>query len=78
MAKELEAYMKEVGVDGDGEPDATRSDEDFVEGVEGDEDVGSEVGGSASDDADETETQVDEQHNVNELSLSQLQVSDKT
>lgn len=28
MAKELEAYMKEVGVDGDGEPGGTRGDED--------------------------------------------------
>ncbi|KAF7903487.1 uncharacterized protein EAF01_006536 [Botrytis porri] len=29
MAKELEAYMKAVGVDGDGEPGAKRSDDDF-------------------------------------------------
>lgn len=28
MAKELEAYMKEVGVDGDGEPGAARGDEE--------------------------------------------------
>jgi RIO kinase 2 len=28
MAKELEAYMKEVGVDGDGDPGAARGDED--------------------------------------------------
>ena len=28
MAKELEAYMKEVGVDGDGDPNAARGDED--------------------------------------------------
>lgn len=31
MAKELEAYMKAVGVDGDGEPGAERSDDDFNE-----------------------------------------------
>ncbi len=28
MAKELEAYMKEVGVDGDGDPEASRGDEE--------------------------------------------------
>ncbi|RAL65641.1 hypothetical protein DID88_005312 [Monilinia fructigena] len=37
MAKELEAYMKAVGVDGDGEPGAERSDEDFDDEEDGDE-----------------------------------------
>jgi len=32
MAKELEAYMKSVGVDDDGEPSAARGDEEFIEG----------------------------------------------
>lgn len=36
MAKELEAYMKEVGVDGDGEPGAKRGDENVDE--DGEED----------------------------------------
>lgn len=31
MAKELEAYMKEVGVDGDGDPNAARGDEESDE-----------------------------------------------
>ncbi|KAA8570844.1 hypothetical protein MFRU_011g00980 [Monilinia fructicola] len=38
MAKELEAYMKAVGVDGDGEPGAERSDEDFDDEEEDDDD----------------------------------------
>lgn len=40
MAKELEAYMKAVGVDGDGGPNATRGDEE----LDGGEDGGSEGG----------------------------------
>lgn len=41
MAKELEAYMKEVGVDGDGDPNASRGDEDSSEEDEDeDEDEG--------------------------------------
>jgi RIO kinase 2 len=31
MAKELEAYMKELGVDGDGDPNAARGDEESDE-----------------------------------------------
>jgi len=38
MAKELEAYMKEVGVDGDGDPDAARGDEESEGGEQDDED----------------------------------------
>lgn len=38
MAKELEAYMKAVGVDGDGEPGAERSDDDFDDDDEEDDD----------------------------------------
>lgn len=38
MAKELEAYMKAVGVDGDGEPGAERSDDDFDDDEEDDDD----------------------------------------
>ncbi|CCD52113.1 hypothetical protein ACHAPF_004865 [Botrytis cinerea] len=38
MAKELEAYMKAVGVDGDGEPGAERSDDDFDDDEDDDDD----------------------------------------
>lgn len=37
MAKELEAYMKEVGVDGDRPSDVARADEDSEEDAEDDE-----------------------------------------
>lgn len=47
MAKELEAYMKEVGVDGDGEPGAKRGDE--------------EDGGDEDEDEDEDEGDEDEE-----------------
>lgn len=40
MAKELETYMKEVGVDGDGDPNASRGDEDSEE--DGDENSNSD------------------------------------
>jgi RIO kinase 2 len=42
MAKELEAYMKAVGVDGDGDPNATRSDEDMDDEDEDEDDETSE------------------------------------
>jgi RIO kinase 2 len=42
MAKELEAYMKEVGVDGDGDPNATRGDEDSDEEEEEEDEDGDE------------------------------------
>jgi RIO kinase 2 len=38
MAKELEAYMKEVGVDGDGDPRAARGDEESEDDLGEDED----------------------------------------
>lgn len=37
MAKELEAYMKSVGVDGDGDPNAARGDEESDEEADEDE-----------------------------------------
>jgi len=37
MAKELETYMKAVGVDGDGEPGSKRGDEEYDEGSEEEE-----------------------------------------
>jgi RIO kinase 2 len=77
MAKELEAYMKEVGVDGDGDPDAARSDEESAEDEEADEGDEQEVDGSPTDDAREIKDQIDEQHTVDESSLSQLHLSDE-
>ncbi|ESZ97687.1 serine/threonine-protein kinase RIO2 [Sclerotinia borealis F-4128] len=43
MAKELEAYMKAVGVDGDGEPGAKRSDDEFDDDDDDDDDDEEEV-----------------------------------
>jgi RIO kinase 2 len=40
MAKELETYMKEMGVDGDGDPNAFRGDEESSDGEEEDEEEG--------------------------------------
>ncbi|KAF7869814.1 hypothetical protein EAF04_004598 [Stromatinia cepivora] len=51
MAKELEAYMKAVGVDGDGEPGAERSDDDFDDEEEA----------SNDDDDDEEEEEEEEE-----------------
>ncbi|KAJ8060387.1 hypothetical protein OCU04_010716 [Sclerotinia nivalis] len=50
MAKELEAYMKAVGVDGDGEPEAERSDDDFDDEEE-----------ASNDDDDEEEDEEEEE-----------------
>jgi RIO kinase 2 len=80
MAKELEAYMKEVGVDGDGDPDAARGDEDSDGNEEYDED-GSEEDGNAEEDFGEKESHVDEQKQntfVDGTSILQLKISDKT
>jgi RIO kinase 2 len=52
MAKELEAYMKEMGVDGDGDPNAARGDEKSSEEEEEEED-------GIEDDQDE---QLEEEH----------------
>lgn len=56
MAKELEAYMKDVGVDGDGGADAVRQDQDYEEDGTGDSDDdedGDGEGGSGIEDADD-------------------------
>lgn len=52
MAKELEAYMKSVGVDGDGQPGEKRGDEDEDEG---------------SDEVDESSDKVEEGHDEDNL-----------
>ena len=56
MAKELEAYMKEVGVDGDGDPNALRGDEESEE----DEDEDEEGEGEEEDGNEERDAQVDD------------------
>jgi len=86
MAKELEAYMKEVGVDGDGDPNVARGDEesDAEEEVDSDDDA-DQVQDEDSINfketpknslLDDTETVVD--RFGNELFISQLQLDEKT
>lgn len=64
MAKELEAYMNLVGVDGDGDPDAPRGDED----AEGGEDEG--------EDEEETEEEEEDQEEEEEEPESFDTISD--
>jgi RIO kinase 2 len=86
MAKELEAYMKEVGVDGDGDPDAARGDEDSGDDEE-DNEEGSEEDGNVEGRSDEMKGKINEVRSgspaeqnsfVNDISMSQLQISDQT
>lgn len=58
MAKELEAYMKEVGVDGDGDPNAARCDE--------------EEDGEDEDDAEENEDEGAEKNEGTEVKEQSL------
>ncbi|APA13086.1 hypothetical protein SS1G_08606 [Sclerotinia sclerotiorum 1980 UF-70] len=55
MAKELEAYMKAVGVDGDGEPGAERSDDEFddEEEASNDDDDEEEEGGKEEEEEED-------------------------
>ncbi|CZR63226.1 probable RIO2 protein [Phialocephala subalpina] len=84
MAKELEAYMKEVGVDGDGDPNASRGDEDSgeededesEEGEEG-EDVEEEETAAVSNGADDVGAKSESGVN-NEIPISALHLDDKT
>lgn len=89
MAKELEAYMKAVGVDGDGDPNAARGDEEDEEEDEDD---------SAEEDEDESiekQNEASAQENIVEddavgrehtspedesgdVALSKLEINDKT
>jgi RIO kinase 2 len=91
MAKELEAYMKEVGVDGDRSVDVTSDDEDLEErtGESGDEAnsrEGSDVYGDQIADRMVTSlaSPVTEENGMlrdrfgNEVSISQLKVGDET
>jgi RIO kinase 2 len=81
MAKELEAYMKEIGVDGDGDPEAARGDEysedDDNEGGGG----GGHMEGNAAEAHDESgdgNTAYPLRDESKEVSMSKLQISDQT
>jgi len=83
MAKELEAYMKEVGVDGDGDPNATQGDEESEDDEDEDEDVEQEKEDEPKEISiaspallSDEETGID--RFGNEVPLSQLRISEKT
>ncbi len=74
MAKELEAYMKQVGVDGDGDPDAVRSDEEISADEQAEDDELEADGGAMGDSGD---YQNEVKHTHHETSLSQLKIIDE-
>jgi RIO kinase 2 len=81
MAKELEAYMKSVGVDGDGDPSATRGEEDS--GEEFEEDLGEENEASESNEdprplSPEVKGSTTIDRFGNEVLMSKLQIGDLT
>ncbi|TVY39903.1 Serine/threonine-protein kinase [Lachnellula subtilissima] len=87
MAKELEAYMKEVGVDGDGDPHAARGDEDSDEDEDEDEDDDEQQPDGPEDLAEDTEAASKNMGNGSvivdeaagdDVSLATLQLKDKT
>ncbi|KAF7945870.1 uncharacterized protein EAE97_004908 [Botrytis byssoidea] len=63
MAKELEAYMKAVGVDGDGEPGAERSDDDFDD----EDDDYDEDDEEEEEEQDEEEKEAADSHKADDL-----------
>lgn len=80
MAKELEAYMKEVGVDGDGDPDTAREDEESNEDDDEDDDDDDQPEDSGAKEASGRHNGQDDEQNavVDGTSISKLQISDKT
>jgi RIO kinase 2 len=89
MAKELEAYMKAVGVDGDGDPKAARGDEEFdreeqdSEGdEEGEEQVEEEIPEVdhplGPDSTVSAKTLLRDDAGAGEIALSRLQIDDQT
>jgi RIO kinase 2 len=83
MAKELEGYMKAVGVDGDGDPDAARGDEESEGEDETEEEEGEQNG---EDEGEAGRQEVAREGNLSDLlqdkgqdiSLAKLQLSDQT
>jgi RIO kinase 2 len=84
MAKELEAYMKAVGVDGDGDPEAARGDEESGEEDEDEEGEEDPEDGEQTQDAEKTEETAEGESSVlpqdegKDISLAKLQISDQT
>ena len=81
MAKELEAYMKEVGVDGDGGPDTARGDESGDSGSDedGHEDAEETYGEEQEQDSPDIEKPVPSSGDTgNEIPVSQLNIEDET
>jgi RIO kinase 2 len=89
MAKELETYMKAVGVDGDGEPGAKRGDEEYDEEGSEEEDeedeeedihtTPEELSGKQKSHDEETEGISKASGNVDGvLSIAGLKIDDKT
>jgi len=80
MAKELEAYMKDVGVDGDGDPNAARGDEesDDDEGEYDENDDGEESLPAELSETVDSNEELGMDKFGNEVPISQLQISEKT
>jgi RIO kinase 2 len=81
MAKELEAYMKEVGVDGDGDPSAARGGESEEEGSGEDEEDDINEGSeeeSQQNGSESAEAALSSGNDGNDISISQLNIEDKT
>jgi RIO kinase 2 len=89
MAKELEAYMKEVGVDGDRPSDTVRDDEDSEDDEEEDpeelDNFDADNGGAVPDEATPPTTVVAAEEGAtvtdrfgNEVSVSELKLRDET
>lgn len=84
MAKELEAYMKAVGVDGDGDLEAARGDEESGdEGEDEEEEEGEEDGEPENETGRQVETMEGDasdplQAKGKDISLEKLQIGDQT
>ncbi|KAF4626281.1 hypothetical protein G7Y89_g11879 [Cudoniella acicularis] len=86
MAKELEAYMKEVGVDGDGDPNASRGDEDSEDEGDSEEEDAEEDGAPENSEGPSTKTVGETTKDSaavasaapTEILLSTLQIRDET
>jgi RIO kinase 2 len=87
MAKELEAYMKEVGVDGDGDPGASGvheeseeddDEEDDEEAEDSQDDTEIREVGPLSEDAKTFDSAPLQDDAGDEISVAKLQINDKT
>jgi RIO kinase 2 len=79
MAKELETYMKEVGVDGDGGPEAARGDEGSEDEEEEEEEIdGEQNEAEPHDESVDVNTAASLRDESKEISVAKLQISDQT